>query len=44
MTKHYNKKTEKEKRRNLRKEQTYCEKIVEGKAENWIFIPSKKKL
>ena len=27
MTKHYNKKTEKEKRRTLRKEQTYTEKI-----------------
>jgi very-short-patch-repair endonuclease len=28
MTKHYNKKTEQEKRRSLRKNMTYCEKIV----------------
>ena len=28
MTKHYNKKSEQEKRRSLRKDMTYCEKIV----------------
>ena len=28
MTKHFNKKSEQEKRRNLRKNMTYCEKIV----------------
>lgn len=32
MTKHYNKKSELDKRRNLRKEQTYCEKLV------WMFL------
>jgi len=32
MTKHYNKKSELDKRRNLRKEQTYCEKLM------WMFL------
>lgn len=35
MTKHYNKKSEKEKRRTLRKEMTYCEKIM------WIHLRRK---
>jgi very-short-patch-repair endonuclease len=35
MTKHYNKKTEQEKRRSLRKNMTYCEKIV------WLHLRKK---
>lgn len=35
MTKHYNKKSEKQKRRTLRKEMTYCEKIM------WIHLRKK---
>ncbi|MCJ7552343.1 MAG: endonuclease domain-containing protein [Ignavibacteriaceae bacterium] len=38
MTKHYNKETEKETRRHLRKEQTYCEKIV------WMFLRNRQML
>ncbi len=35
MTKHYNKKSEKEKRRTLRKEMTFCERIM------WIHLRRK---
>ena len=35
MTKHFNKKSEKEKRRKLRREMTYCERIV------WIHLRKK---
>ena len=35
MTKHYNKKSEQEKRRILRKEMTYCERIV------WLYLRKK---
>lgn len=35
MTKHYNKKSELDKRRNLRKEETYCEKLV------WVYLRKK---
>lgn len=35
MTKHYNKKSEQEKRRQLRNNMTYCEKIV------WIYLRKK---
>lgn len=38
MTKHYNKQSEKEKRRALRKDQTYCEKIV------WVFLRDRRTL
>src|SRR3990172_11048991 len=35
MTKHYNKKSEQEKRRQLRNNMTYCEKIV------WVYLRKK---
>jgi very-short-patch-repair endonuclease len=35
MTKHYNKKSEQEKRRQLRKNMTYCEKLV------WMYLRKK---
>ncbi|HAB54143.1 MAG: hypothetical protein A2315_06455 [Ignavibacteria bacterium RIFOXYB2_FULL_35_12] len=35
MTKHYNKKSEKEKRRQLRKNMTYCEKLI------WMYLRKK---
>ncbi len=38
MTKHFNRSTEKEKRRRLRKDQTYAEKLV------WLFLRNKKTL
>ena len=38
MTKHYNRKSEKDKRKNLRKEQTYCEKLV------WMFLRNRQML
>ncbi len=38
MTQHFNKSTEKEKRRKLRRDQTFCEKIV------WIYLRDRKTL
>lgn len=38
MTKHYNRKSEKDKRKNLRKEQTYCEKLA------WMFLRNRQML
>jgi len=38
MTEHFNKTSEKEKRRNLRRDQTYCEKIL------WIYLRDRKTL
>jgi len=38
MTKHFNKTSEKEKRRKLRREQTLCEKIL------WIYLRDRKTL
>jgi very-short-patch-repair endonuclease len=38
MTQNFNKSTEKEKRRQLRKDQTYCEKIV------WLYLRDRKTL
>ena len=38
MTKHYNRKSEIDKRRILRKEQTYCEKLV------WMFLRGRQML
>lgn len=38
MTKHYNKITEKEKRKTFRKEETYCEKLV------WRFLRNRQML
>jgi len=38
MTQHFNKLSEKEKRRQLRKDQTFCEKIV------WIYLRNRKTL
>jgi very-short-patch-repair endonuclease len=38
MTQNFNKSTEKEKRRQLRRDQTYCEKIV------WLYLRNRKTL